>query len=465
VGHGLEGLAGVALAWLLAEERRAGAGPVMSENRGLSHLSHFPSRAKRVIFIHLVGAPSQLDLFDHKPHLVKHDGELLPDSLWQGLRLAFIRERPKLMGSRFEFRRCGESGMEISELLPHLGQVADELAVMRSVHTEQFNHAPAQLMMQTGSGRFGRPSMGAWASYGLSSESHNLPAFVVLNSGELAGGGNSLWGSGFLPSVHQGVELRSRGDPVLFLSNPEGIEREDRRRLIESVRRLNSMHLADAGDGEIATRIQQYEMAFRMQQAVPELMDISSESAAIHETYGTRPGEESFANHCLLARRLVERGVRFVQLYDSGWDHHQNLSKQLPEKCRQVDRPVAALIRDLRQRGLLDETLVVWASEFGRTPMRQEDSDTKNGSKLGRDHHKDAFTVWLAGGGVRGGTTYGATDELGFHAAENPVHIRDLHATMLHLLGLDHERLTFHYQGRDYRLTDIGGHVVRGVIA
>ncbi|MCA9155847.1 MAG: DUF1501 domain-containing protein, partial [Planctomycetales bacterium] len=366
---------------------------------------------------------------------------------------------PKLLGTPYKFRQHGESGVELSELLPHLAEVADELAVIKTMQTEQFNHAPAQLFMHTGFGRFGRPTLGSWINYGLGSENQDLPGFVVLITGSVAGAGNSLWGSGFLPTVYQGVEFRSKGDPVLFLSNPQGIGATDRRRIIDSVNRLNQVQLADVGDPEIATRISQYEMAYRMQTSVPELMDISQEPQSIHDMYGTKPGEVSFANNCLLARRLVERGVRFVNLFDEGWDHHGSVFSALPNKCKQVDQPIAALIKDLRQRDLLDETLVLWAAEFGRTPLLQSDR-----AKAGRDHHKDAFAIWMAGGGVKRGVTVGRTDDLGYFPVEDPVHVHDFHATLLHLLGLDHERLTFKFQGRQFRLTDIAGNVVQKLI-
>ncbi len=421
---------------------------------------HFMPQAKQVIYVHLVGAPSQLELFENKPALVKHDGEPVPEELVAGQRFAFLRGELKLLGTQFKFRKCGQSGIELSDRLPHLSGVADELAIIKTIHTEEFNHAPAQLFMQTGFGRFGRPSLGSWVSYGLGSENDDLPAYVVLLTGATAGAGNSLWGSGFLPTTHQGIQFRSEGDPVLFLSNPSGIGTEQRRRIVDGIQELNRAQLVDVGDPEIATRIDQYELAYRMQTSVPELMDISREPAWVHRAYGANPGKGSFANNCLLARRLVERGVRFVQLYDSGWDHHGGVFTGIPNKCKQVDRPLAALIADLKARGLLDDTLVVWSSEFGRTPMLQGDRE-----KVGRDHHKDAFCVWMAGGGVRGGTTVGQTDELGYYPIEDPVHVRDFHATILHLLGVDHRRLTFKYQGRQFRLTDIGGEVVRKVLA
>ncbi|MEO2048773.1 MAG: DUF1501 domain-containing protein [Pirellulales bacterium] len=451
------GIGSAALTALLGKDLHGGLQSGAGQGGLVSHLA---PRAKNVIFLHMVGAPSQLDLFDHKRMLNKYNGQKMPDHLWDGLRLAFVREQPNLMGSPFRFRQHGQSGLELSELLPHLGRVADELCVIKSMHTEQFNHAPAQLMMQTGHGLFGRPSLGSWISYGLGSVNKNLPDFVVMNTGRIAGAGNSLWGSGFLPTIHQGVEFRSKGDPVLFLSNTVGIDAARRRRLVDGVNRLNQLQLDEIGDPEIATRMGQYEMAFRMQTAVPELMDTSREPVAIHRMYGTEPGKSGFAQNCLLARRLVQRGVRFVQLYDQGWDTHSKLAENLPKLCQRVDQPIAALIEDLRQHGLLHETLVIFGSEFGRTPMIQGKAD----ARAGRDHHKDAFTIWMAGGGVKPGSTYGRTDELGFHVAENPMHVNDFHATLLHLLGLNHEQLTWPYQGRDFRLTDVAGQVATGVL-
>ncbi len=432
---------------------------------------HHPAKAKNVIYIHLVGAASHLDLFDYKPELQKRTGQLCPDEMFVGKQLAFIRSQPKLLGTpandeKFAFKRCGDSGMHISNLLPNLQNVARELCFFRTLHTEQFNHAPAQMFLLTGFNRFGRPSIGSWTSYGIGSENHNLPSYVVLVTGNVLGAGNSAWGSGFLPTVHQGIEFRSQGDPVLFLSNPKGMSPSDRRTSVDSINYLNQLALDDIGDPEIATRISQYEMAYRMQTSVPELMDIASEPKAIHELYGAKPGSTSFANNCLLARRMVERGVRFVQLFDQGWDHHGNVFGSLPKKAAQVDKPIAALIADLKSRGLLDETLIVWCAEFGRTPMAQGlGADGGAKSKAGRDHHKEAYTVWMAGGGVKGGYVHGQTDELGYQPAENPVHVHDFNATILHLLGIDHERLTFRYQGRNFRLTDVHGHVVEEVIA
>jgi uncharacterized protein (DUF1501 family) len=440
------GMGGLALSHLLNRDGFAAAP------------SHFQPRAKHVIYIHLVGGPSHLDLFDFKPELQKRNGEQCPDEMFKGKQLAFIRSHPKLLGpskgANLQFKSCGESGIGMSNLLPNLQDVVDDMCFVRTVHTEQFNHAPAQMFMQTGFARFGRPSLGSWVNYGLGSENENLPGFVVMVTGQYPGAGNSIFGSGFLPSVYQGVEFRGSGDPVLFLSNPKGMDDGSRKRMVDRVNRLNQLQLKDVGDPEIATRISQYEMAYRMQSSVPELMDTKSESKAMHALYGSQPGKASFANNCLLARRLVERGVRFVQLFDQGWDHHGGVFKSLPGKCKQVDRPLAALIKDLKSRGLLDETLIVWGSEFGRTPMAQ-------GS--GRDHHAHAFTLWMAGGGVKGGTTYGETDELGYRPVENPVHVHDFNATIMHLLGMDHEQLTFRYQGRPFRLTDIAGQVVRDI--
>jgi hypothetical protein len=430
---------------------------------------HVAPRAKSVIYIHMIGAPSHLDLFDPKPELRRREGEKCPEEFFAGKKLEFIREHPRLLGTpdegAFRFARCGQSGLEISGLLPHLQSCADEMALIRTVRTDEFNHAPAQMFLGTGIGRFGRPSLGAWTSYGLGSENQDLPAYVVMVTGQYPGAGNSLFGSGFLPSMHQGVEFRSKGDPVLFLADPPGIDRPARRRVIDGVNHLNALHLDEFGDPETATRIDQYELAYRMQASVPELMDITGEPAEVHELYGTQPGKSSFANHCLLARRLVERGVRFVQLFDEGWDHHGSVFGSLPGKCRQVDRPIAALLQDLRRRGLLDDTLVVWASEFGRTPMAQTDNGEGKKTKAGRDHHMEAYAMWMAGGGVRGGTAFGQTDELGYAAVENPVHVHDVNATILHLLGIDHERLTFRFQGRDHRLTDVAGNVIEGILA
>ncbi len=458
------GLGAVALGSLLTESL-FGAAAGKGANPLAARAPHFPARAKRVIYLHMVGAPSQLDLFDHKPALQQYDGKPCPDEFIQGKRFAFLRGHPNIAASGYKFARHGQGGAEISELLPNLSGVADELAIVKSLHTDEFNHAPAQLFLHTGFGRLGRPSMGSWVSYGLGSENQDLPAYVVLLSGPLAGAGTSLWSPGFLPSVHQGVQFRSSGEPVLFLNNPEGHSAADRRRVLDTVQALNQTQLADMGDPEIATRINQYEMAYRMQTSVPGLMDISQEPRETLALYGAEPGKASFANNCLLARRLIERGVRLVQLYDADWDHHADLATRLPRKCKDVDQGMAALVADLKRRGLLDDTLVIWGGEFGRTPMAQNDSGSGTATKTGRDHHKDAYTMWMTGGGVKRGITYGKTDDLGYHIAENPVHVHDLNATVLHLLGLDHERLTYRYQGRDFRLTDVHGKVVRGLLA
>jgi hypothetical protein len=453
------GLGAAALGTLLHEGAAAESNPLAPRK------PHFAPKAKHVICLHMIGAPSQLDLFDPKPALVKHDGKPCPEELTRGKRFAFIGGAMTLAGSQFKFARQGQSGQQMSELLPHLAGVADDLCVIRSLHTEEINHAPAQMFLHTGFGRGGRPSMGSWAVYGLGSPARNLPAYVVLLSGPLGGAGTALWSAGFLPSVYQGIQFRSAGDPVLFLSNPPGHSAAERRHVLDAIQELNRQNLEATGDPEIATRISQYEMAFQMQASVPDLMDIAREPAATLKMYGAAPGKSSFVNNCLLARRLVERGVRVVQLYDADWDHHNDIATRLPAKCRDVDQALAALVRDLKQRGLLDETLIVWEAEFGRTPLRQGVSGDGAATRPGRDHHKDAYTVWLAGGGVKAGLSYGKTDELGFDAVENPVHVHDLNATVLHLLGLDHEKLTFKYQGREFRLTDVHGRVIRDILA
>jgi hypothetical protein len=429
---------------------------------------HFAPRAKRIIYLFMAGAPSQLDLFDPKPKLNQYDGQAIPEDIVKGERFAFIKGTPKLLGSPFQFARHGQSGAELSDLLPHLSKHVDNLAIIRSMKTTQFNHAPAQIFMNTGHQVIGRPSLGAWLSYGLGSENADLPAFIVLLSGENnPDGGKSCWGSGFLPTGHQGVEFRSGADPVLFVSNPPGVSPDVRRRSLDAIRDLNTLRQGAIGDPEIHTRIAAYEMAYRMQTSVPELTDLSREPDTVHELYGTQPGQASFANNCLLARRLIERGVRFVQLYHRGWDTHgasfgEDIVEKLPHLCRQTDRPIAALLTDLKQRGLLDDTLVIWGGEFGRTPM----NEARNGSKfLGRDHHPRAFTMWLAGAGVKPGITIGRTDDLGYNIVEDPVDVHDLHATVLHLLGFDHTKLTYRFQGRDFRLTDVHGQFVRKLLA
>lgn len=425
----------------------------------------FAPRAKRVIYMFMAGGTSQVDMFDPKPLLRERDGTPCPDEFFEREKLAFIQERPQLLGSPYAFERCGKSGQWVSELLPGLKGIVDDVTIIRSMQSGHFNHAQAQLLLLTGITRYGRPSTGAWLSYGLGSETDDLPCFVVMNTGAYLNCGNAAWGAGFLPSVHQGVEFRSRRDPVLYLSDPLGQEPSETRDLVDTVNGMNRLRLADGGDREIETRIAQYEMAYRLQTSVPEVMDIRDEPERIHAMYGTAPGRVSFANNCLLARRLVERGVRFVQLFDSGWDHHSAIFQQLPAKCGQVDRPAAALVRDLKERGLLDETLVVFATEFGRTPMGQAKDEQGKAGFAGRDHDLSAFTVWLAGGGVKAGYAHGRTDDIGYAAVEDPVHVHDLNATMLYLLGIDHEKLTYRFQGRDFRLTDVHGKVVKQLLA
>ena len=431
---------------------------------------HFPAKAKSVIYLHMAGAPSQLELFDYKPELRKLDGQDCPNSLLAGKKFAFIRGVPKMMGPQAKFKQHGQSGAWISENLPHLSTIADEVTFLKAVQTDQFNHAPAQLLMHTGSPRLGRPSMGAWVTYGLGSENNNLPGFVVLTSGgKNPDSGKSVWGSGFLPSVYQGVQCRSEGDPVLFINDPEGIDRDERRASIDAINQINQQHYKEVGDPEILSRIAQYEMAYRMQIAVPEVMNINNEPKYIHDMYGTHPGKESFANNVLLARKLVEKGVRFVQLFDWGWDSHGTDSSLaidigLINKCRQTDKAVTALILDLKQRGLLDETLVIWGGEFGRTPMAENREGKKN-PFLGRDHHTEAFTIWMAGGGIKKGFSYGATDEIGYAAIEGKTSVYDIQATILNQLGFNHEKFTYEFQGRPFRLTDVHGRVINEIIA
>ncbi len=408
----------------------------------------------------MAGAPSHLELFDYKPHLAKFDGTLPPPELLKGYRAAFINPSSKLLGPRFKFARHGAAGTELSELLPHTASVVDDIAVVKGMVTDAFNHAPGQIMMSTGSQIFGRPSIGSWVGYGLGSESQDLPAFVVFSTGNKGpSGGNSNWGSGFLPTVYQGVQFRTSGDPVLYLSNPRGVDGDLQRDSLETVNRLNRFHLDEVGDPEIATRINSYEMAFRMQLTAPDVMDVAREPQHILDLYGAEPGKASFANTCLLARRLLERGVRFVQIFHESWDQHGNLKHDIAANCKVTDQACAALITDLKQRGLLEDTLVVWGGEFGRTPMVQ------GGGTDGRDHHPNAFSMWMAGGGIKPGITYGQTDELGFGVVNDKVHVHDLHATMLHLLGFDHTRLTYRFQGRDFRLTDVSGEVKKGLLA
>jgi len=462
------GLGTLALTSLLNPRLLGGEPAAGMADPTLPRPPHFAPKARNVVYLHMAGAPSQLDLLDYKPKLVELDGQKVPESLIRGERFAFIKGVPRVLGTPHTFARHGRSGQEISAALPHLAEIADDICIVRSMRTDQFNHAPAQLFVQTGSPRLGRPGMGAWVSYGLGTECRDLPGFVVLVSGRNGpDGGTSLWGSGFLPTVHQGVQMRSKGDPVLFLSNPEGMDPALRRDTLDTLETLNRKAFSRVGDPEILTRIAQYEMAYRMQTSVPELMEIAKEPAPIHELYGSEPGKSGFANNCLLARRLIEKGVRFVQLYHWGWDSHgdvkdNDLRYGLVDRCRETDRPAAALVKDLKQRGLLDHTLVIWGGEFGRTPMNE--ARNKDGW-IGRDHHPHAFSIWMAGGGIQPGITHGSTDELGYFVAENPVHVHDLQATILHCLGLEHTKLTYRFQGRDFRLTDVHGEVVRGILA
>ncbi len=431
---------------------------------------HHIGKAKRVIYLHMAGSPSQLELFDYKPVLNKLHDQPCPAELLAGKKFAFISGVPKMLGHQAEFAQHGESGAWISSHLPHFSAVADDVTFLKAMHTDQFNHAPAQLMLYSGSPRLGRPSMGSWVTYGLGSENENLPGFVVLISGGLTpSAGKSVWGNGFLPSVYQGVQCRSKGDPVLYLSNPEGVSRDLRRASIDAINQINRREYDEVGDPEILTRISQYEMAFKMQMSVPDVMDIEREPDYIHEMYGTEPGKASFANNCLLARRMAEEGVRFIQLFHWGWDSHgagkaEALNHGFLDRCREVDKPMTALIKDLKQRGLLEETLVVWGGEFGRTPMMENRGGVTN-PYVGRDHHIDAFTVWVAGGGIKGGLTYGETDEIGYYGVRDRMDVHDLQATILHCLGLDHERLTYHFQGRDFRLTDVFGNVAHEILA
>ena len=459
------GVGSAALATMLGERRVAAKDQV--ESPLAPKPSHFPAKAKNVIFLFMAGGPSQLEMFENKPDLTKLNGQPIPDSFVDGKRFAFMdsSHRRNLLASRRTFKRYGKSGAWVCDLLPKTAEIVDEISIVKTCKAELFNHAPAKLFMNTGSGQFGRPSMGSWVTYGIGSECQDLPGFMVLQSGPRGPrGGAVLWGSGMLPSTYQGVPLRNQGDPILNLSTPSSVTADQQRQLVETVGKLNLKRLVATGDDEIATRINAYEMAYQMQTSAPELMDIRDESQETLDLYGIQdPQQASFARNCLLARRLVERGVRFIQLYDTNWDHHggstETLEKHFPSKCRDIDQPGAALIRDLKRRGLLDETIVIWGGEFGRTPMGEVRQFT------GRNHHIDAFTMWLAGGGIKPGQVYGKTDEFGFGAIENPVHVHDLHATVLHLLGLDHEQLTYRFQGRDFRLTDVHGQVVEGLLA
>ena len=446
----------------------AGIGGIALADQLAPRPPQFTAKAKRMIVIHLTGSPPNLDLYDHKPELVKRDGQECPREFLAGKTFAFTSGTPKLLGTRRSWRRCGQSGIELSDAIPNLQRVADRLCFVKSMHTDQFNHAPAELLVYTGSPRAGRPSLGSWVTYGLGSETADLPGFVVLiSSGVQPNAGTASFGSGFLPSVYQGVQCRSKGDPVLYVSNPPGMDRSIRRKSLDALKELNEMQARELGNPETLTRIAQYELAYRMQASVPEVMDIAREPRHVLEAYGAQPGQSSLANNCLLARRLVEQGVRFVHLFDWGWDFHgtnpaEDIRDGLTKKAATYDKPAAALIEDLAQRGLLDETLVLCTGEFGRTPFRE--GRTAGGGVLGRDHYPDCYTVWMAGGGVKAGHVHGATDELGFSVANDPVHVHDLQATILHLLGFDHTRLTWRFQGRDFRLTDVHGRVVGEII-
>jgi hypothetical protein len=459
------GMGAMALASLL-NGRLFGAEPTAPSGAARPPGPHFAPKAKNLIYLFQSGGPSQLDLFDYKPELIKRDGQKVPEELVKNIRLAQIGKDAALLGTKYRFAQYGRSGVWLSELLPHLSTIVDDVCFVQGLYSEAFNHDPATLFMNTGAQLAGRPAMGAWFSYGLGSENQDLPAFVVLMTGVGQPLTNSAWGSGFLPTVHQGVQLRSQGDPVLFVNNPPGMGAERRRRSLDALRDLNQMRYDALHDPEIQTRIAAYEMAYRMQTSVPDVMDIAREPLAMHELYGTTPGRASFANNCLLARRLVERGVRFVQLYHRGWDHHGgpdgNLVFDLKKRCLETDQACVALVRDLKQRGLLDETLVVWGGEFGRTPMMQ---GALQPDQIGRDHHPHGYTIWMAGGGIKPGIAYGATDEFGFYAVDQKMHVHDLHATILRLFGVDHTRLTYRFQGRDFRLTDVHGEVVKDLLA
>jgi uncharacterized protein (DUF1501 family) len=459
------GVGKIALASLLTEAftSRASAQPATASESLAPKAPHFAPRAKHVIHLFMAGAPSQLDLFDHKPQLARYEGKPIPPSIIGGQRYAFIRPDAAVLGPRFKFGRHGRSGAELADVLPHLASVVDDICLVKSVHTDQFNHAPAQIFLNSGFARPGRPSMGSWVTYGLGCETSDLPAFIVMSTGAGISGGAANWASGFLPTIYAGVRFRNQGDPILDVTSPTGVDARLQRDSFDLIGALNRRRLATERDPEIATRIAAYEMAYRLQTSAPELMDLRGESKATLTLYGADPAKPSFARACLLARRMIERGVRFVNIYHEGWDAHTDVNGNHRKNCGEADQGAAALVRDLKQRGLLDDTLVIWGGEFGRTPMVE--SNPALGRSLGRDHHPQAFTMWLAGGGIKPGLTYGATDELGFHVVENPVHVHDLQATILHLLGLDHKRLTVRHAGRDFRLTDVYGDVVRDILA
>ncbi len=445
------GMAGLALNALLTRDGHAAGAPGAAP--------HHAPKAKRVVYLFQAGAPSHLELFDPKPELARRSGQLPPADLLKNYRAAFIQPDSALLGPKFPFARHGRCGMELSSLVPHLGSIADDICLVRSMQTDAVNHAPGQILMNTGSEQFGRPSFGAWTLYGLGSESANLPGYVVLTSAKGTSGGASNYGAGFLPTMYGGVPLRSTGDAVLYLSNPKGVDSRAQRQSLDALAELNRQALGSYADPEIAARIESYELAYRLQTSAPELMDLAGEPQSILDLYGIKDvAQPGYARNCLLARRLLERGVRFVQLFHEAWDQHGNLTKAIQQNCRDTDRASAALVKDLKQRGLLDDTLVVWGGEFGRTPMVQGGND-------GRDHHNRCFSMWFAGGGVRRGHVHGETDDLGFNVARDPVHVHDLNATLLHLLGFDHEKLTYRFQGRDFRLTDVHGRLVKGLLA
>ncbi|HYG78323.1 MAG TPA: DUF1501 domain-containing protein [Planctomycetota bacterium] len=456
------GFGAMALGSLLRDT--LGGGSAGADQPGISNplapkKPHYAPKVKRVIFLFQAGAPSHLELFDYKPELEKWNGKLPPPELLKGYRAAFINPNSTLLGPKFKFAKHGQCGAELSELLPHTAGIVDDIAIVKAMHTDAFNHAPAQVFMNTGSQIFGRPSMGAWTLYGLGSESQDLPGYVVFSTGTKGtSGGAANWGCGFLPTVYQGVPFRGQGDPVLYLSNPTGVDNTTQRDTLDALKELNQQHFTAAGDPEILTRINSFEMAYRMQSSAPELMDLSKESKETLAMYGAEPGKASYANSCLLARRLVERGVRFVQVFHEAWDHHGGLVGGLKDQCKKTDQASAALVKDLKQRGMLEDTLVIWGGEFGRTPMVQGGND-------GRDHHPNVFTMWLAGGGIKKGLTLGKSDEFGFNGIEDRVHVHDLHATIMHLLGIDHTKLTYRFQGRDFRLTDVHGELVHKLLA
>ena len=450
---------GVGMGALALNHLLASNGYAQGQNPLAPKKPHFAPKAKNVIYLFMAGGPSHMELFDNKPMLTKFDGTLPPPDLLKGYRAAFINPNSTLLGPKFKFAKYGQSGAEVSELLPYTSQIVDDIAIVKGMVTDAFNHAPAQLMMNTGAMIFGRPSFGAWSVYGLGSEAEDLPAFVVFSTGAKGpSGGNSCWGSGFLPTVYQGVQFRNVGDPVLYLSNPRGVDEKLQRDSLDTINKLNHMRLDTVGDPEIATRINSFELAYKMQSSAPELMDISKEPKHVLDMYGAEPGKPSFANTVLMARRLVEKGVRFVQIYHEAWDQHGSLVSGLTANCKATDQACAALVKDLKQRGMLKDTLVIWGGEFGRTPMVQGGND-------GRDHHPNAFTMWMAGGGIKPGLTLGESDDLGFNVVKDRVHVHDLHATLLNQLGFDHEKLTYRFQGRDFRLTDVAGMVVDKLLA